>query len=430
MLRGAIFRPPLLGALLLAASLTPGCDAPAEGSAPTLVITLAPAEFTLQEGAMRRIDADVRDQSGTAHPEIPLTWSASGIQAATVDSGGIVVAHAPGTAVISAMTGGARGSATVTVTPFVVDEVQLRPNAPILTLGGAVRLEAMARDSTGAVVTELPVAWSSDDPTIAVVDTGGLVRTRHTGATAIRATIAGVTGTDSITVSGATPGVATWPNEPAGFSLVSDQPWDSVGSLGWTEQFGAASITADLLAPRSPPGVLTITYPAGFAGGSAPATAARAFASTRAVFTGIWWKVSEPWQGHTSNVNKVLFLFPEGGGDITMVMYGPPGGPYELRVIPQFPGLPSNWLHPNVEDRPVTLGEWHRVEWLVDYSSGAGVGAVRWWLDGHLIGDHRRVPFPDGGMREVKISPTWGGVGDTKQSTDHFWFDHTYLSTH
>lgn len=425
-----MFRPSLLGALLLATPLAPGCGSATEASAPSLVITLAPAELALREGAARRLDADVRDLSGTAHPEVPLTWSASGFQSATVESGGIVVAHAPGTAVITAESGASRGSAVVTVTPFVVASVLLWPEAPTLTLGGATRLVALPRDSTGATVSELPVVWSSDDPTIAAVDSEGLVHGRASGTTTIRAKVRGVAGAASVTVSDAVPAVTSWPNEPAGFTMVSDQRWDSVGSLGWTEQFGVATITADPSAPRSPPGVLTITYPAGFAGGSAPATAARAFTSTRAVFTGIWWKVSDPWQGHESNVNKVLFLFPETGGDITMVMYGPPGGPYELRVIPQFPGLPSNWLHPNVEDRPVTLGEWHRVEWLVDYSAGTGVGAVRWWLDGHLIGDHRRVPFPDGGMREVKISPTWGGVGDTKHNTDHFWFDHTYLSTH
>ena len=425
-----MFRPPLLGPFLLAAALAPGCDTPVEGSAPSLVITLTPAELTLREGAARRLDADVRDLSGTAHPEIPLTWSVSGFQAATVENGGVVVAHAPGTAVITAASGSSRGSAVVTVTPFVVAAVQVWPEAPTLAPGSAVRLGAVPQDSTGATVMELPAVWTSDDPAIASVDSGGLVRARDTGSTLIRARIRGVTGTTLVTVSAATPGDATWPNEPAGFTVVSDQPWDSVGSLGWTEQFGVATITSDRLAPLSPPRMLTITYPAGFAGGSAPATAARAFTRTRAVFTGIWWKVSDPWQGHESNVNKVLFLFPETGGDITMVMYGPPGGPYELRVIPQFPGLPSEWLRPNVEDLPVTLGQWHRVEWLVEYSGGTGIGTVRWWLDGHLIGDHERVPFPNGGMREVKISPTWGGVGDTKHSTDHFWFDHTYLSTH
>jgi hypothetical protein len=26
------------------------------------------------------------------------------------------------------------------------------------------------------------------------------------------------------------------------------------------------------------------------------------------------------------------------------------------------------------------------------------------------------------------LSPTWGGVGDTKSETDYFWFDHVHIS--
>lgn len=220
----------------------------------------------------------------------------------------------------------------------------------------------------------------------------------------------------------------SWPHEPAGYAAVSDQPWSGLWSEGWTMQFGEATITRDATAPRSPPKVLTIEYPRGFAGGAAPATATRAFPAARGVFTSFWWKPSDPWQGHESNVNKLLFLFPEEGGDMALVMYGPPGGPYELRVIPQFLGLPSEWLLPNATRLPVALGAWHRVEWLVDVPAGAALGTVQWWLDGELIGDHRDVPFPPDGMIELKISPTWGGVGDQKREVDRFWFDHVYLS--
>ena len=115
---------------------------------------------------------------------------------------------------------------------------------------------------------------------------------------------------------------------------------------------------------------------------------------------------------------------------MTLVMYGQPGGPYEVRVLPQFEGLESDWLVPNVDPGTVTLGQWHRLEWLVTWSSTSRIpdGAVQWWLDGRLVGSYHQVAFPAGAFSEFKLSPTWGGVGDHKQQEDHFWFDEVRLS--
>jgi beta-glucanase (GH16 family) len=67
----------------------------------------------------------------------------------------------------------------------------------------------------------------------------------------------------------------------------------------------------------------------------------------------------------------------------------------------------------------------------VKYESrpGAGDGAVRWWLDGAPLGSYTDLRFPDdAGLAEYQMSPTWGGVGDTKRQTDAYRFDHTYIS--
>lgn len=238
----------------------------------------------------------------------------------------------------------------------------------------------------------------------------------------------GVAAAVGVTRSG--PPHPPWPDEPAGFREVSDQPWNAVRVDGWTPMWGPTPLGNDPTAPESPPSVLDITYPVGFPGGSAPGTVAHPLPRAREVFVGLWWKPSDPWQGHESNVNKIAFLFPRAGGDITLVMYGSPGGPYELRVIPQFQGIDSDWLRPNLDAGIVTLGRWHRVEWLVTWSSAPGVadGTVRWWLDGRLVGAYDRVPFPDGAFGEFKLSPTWGGIGDAKRQEDHFWFDQVRLS--
>jgi hypothetical protein len=184
---------------------------------------------------------------------------------------------------------------------------------------------------------------------------------------------------------------------------------------------------ADASAPVSAPSVGQWRYPAGFAGGESPATMYRALPGAfNEGFVGVSWKASQPWQGHNSFVNKIFFLLGGTCGNLIPVMYGPPAGPYQLRVAPEWGNW--NWLTPNVNDVPIALGVWHRIELYFKYNTG-GNGIIRWWMDGTLIGDYTSISFPQSGcFGEFQFAPTWGGVGDTKTETDYFWFDHAYIS--
>jgi len=225
-----------------------------------------------------------------------------------------------------------------------------------------------------------------------------------------------------------------WPGEPAGFHVLSDRPWIALQGGGWNRRASSDDrIVTDPTAPQEPATVLEYVYPAGFAGGRAPATHFFGLGRRKEVYVGLLWKVSDPWQGHASGVNKIQFLFPESGaGDLYMAMYGRPGGPYELRVIPQWREHDGTWLTPNVANVSPSLGQWHRIEWYVKYESSAGAsdGVIKWGLDGTLLGDYSNIRFPaDAGFIEYQMSPTWGGVGDVKHEADFFRFNHTYLSS-
>lgn len=191
--------------------------------------------------------------------------------------------------------------------------------------------------------------------------------------------------------------------------------------------WGRATIDSDRTAPGSPPSVLRIDFPEGFIGGAAPGTEALALPRARTVYAGLWWFASDPWDGHPSNSNKIQYLFAEPHGSMSMMMYGVPGGPYELRVYPDWHGA---WLTPNVADVPVTLGVWHRVEWLVAADSiDPSNGTVRWWIDGTLVGAHAGVRLAEGPFIEYRLAPVWGGAEAVpKRHHDHFLFDHTRVS--
>jgi hypothetical protein len=220
-----------------------------------------------------------------------------------------------------------------------------------------------------------------------------------------------------------------WPHEPAGFAAWTTSSLDLFSGNGWdiVNPSGDATIVANAGASLTPTHAGQWQYPSGFGGGYAPATMYHALPPAfDEGFVGVMWKPSNPWQGHSTNVNKIFFLLGGACGNLIPIMYGPPGGPYQLRVAPEWGNW--SWLTPNVNDVPIVLGSWHRIELYFKYNT-PGSGIVRWWMDGTLIGDYTNVTFPSSGcFAEFQLSPTWGGVGDVKKETDYFWFDDVYIS--
>ncbi len=213
------------------------------------------------------------------------------------------------------------------------------------------------------------------------------------------------------------PSPAPYVGLPSGFQLIDHTIWSVLDGLGWRLMWGNATIVTDSTAPFVPPAAAEIDFPVGFVGGSAAGTLAYDFPATRDVYTSIWWKVSDPWQGHPSNSNKVEYLFTESHGSMAMIMYGTPGGPYELRVFPDWQG---QWLRPNVTQKAVTLGTWHHIEWLVQYGATQNPpsGVVRWWMDGALLGNYCDVVLPSEPLMELKLAPVWGGI-EAVQKTEN-----------
>ena len=230
-------------------------------------------------------------------------------------------------------------------------------------------------------------------------------------------------------------GGGTWPNEPAGWTLVNNHDMSGLNTGGWANVYpaditsGGISVVSDPSAPASPPAVWQFAYPTGFtAAGTAPATEWMTMAPTQALYVGFWWKPSSPWQGHESGVNKLMFLFtgdPTGlSQNLTIQLYGSGAGPFSTRMVGEgFEDVPY-WE--NVcSTSPLALGVWHRIEILMN----SPTGSLQWWVDGKLVGSYSGVPYPSYGFFQLEFSPTWGGVGGlAKQENDYFWFDQVHVS--
>jgi hypothetical protein len=239
-----------------------------------------------------------------------------------------------------------------------------------------------------------------------------------------------------------------WPNEPPEFRTISDYGFDDtvvatydavpLGRSGWHVQWnpvGNGTRIADRGAPLSPPAVYQVRYPVGFLDGAAPSTVEYTLSPhVRELYWGFWWKPSDPFQSDQSGVNKIAFIWtPSGKTDLLYFDVSP--NPWRIRCMNDLRagGGPSagTRLEPNVTTTVVTLGQWHRIEVHVRYSSGSVAdGILKWWVDGVLNGLYANLQMvPDGGFDHVQFAPTFGGVeGDRKRQVDYYWFDHTHLS--
>lgn len=415
------------------------------GSTPTVTVgsvTVAPGSASGNVGDAAQFTATVKDPSGATLTGQTVTWTSSNTDVVTVTASGYATAVGGGSASLIATAGGKSGSAAITVSGAAVSTapvatVSLSPSAATVAVGSTQQLAVTLKDASGTTLTGRTVTWSSSSTGIGTISGGGLVSGIATGTTTVTATSEGKSASATITVTAVftppppPPGSGTWVHEPSGLPTITDNGFDQlVTSDGWGivwNDNGYGSIVQDNTAPMSPSNVLQMAYPIGYPGGAGPANAWHFLPNAKKLYIGFMWKASNPWQGHPSNVNKIMFVFPSSGGDIYIVMYGPPGGPYELRVLPQFAGIASDWLRPNVNNVPVTLGTWHKIEWVMDYSNGS-TGTVQWWMDGTMIGNWSGVPFPTGGMSEIKINPTWGGLDDVKQENDYFRYDQIHIS--
>lgn len=242
-----------------------------------------------------------------------------------------------------------------------------------------------------------------------------------------------------------------WPNEPAGFTSLSDYGFgdvvparnsgDPLGPSGWgvwRNTASRATRVSDPTAPLSTPYVLQFEYPIGFPSGSDPAMLECAFtARLPELYWGFWWKPSDPFQSDASGVNKIAFVWtPTTGPHAADLLYfdlSPE--PWRIRAMDNLAvgGGPAagQRREPNVNTTVVTLGRWHRIEIHVKYSTGSNAnGILKWWIDGVLNGQYTDLKMaPDGGFDHVQFAPTYGGnTADRKRQTDYYWIDHVRLS--
>lgn len=239
-------------------------------------IQVLPGVLNLTVGGTQQLSVTVRDSNGASIPNVSVTLISTNNSVATVSSSGLVRAISAGSFAIVASVRNISTSVTGTVSamaPTPVATVTVTPSISQGAAGTQQQYSATARDANGNVLVGRPVTWASSSPGFATINSSGLATLVSPGVVAISATVGGVTGGATLTVTPAAAVVDSVEVTPGTFSgevgqtvqLVAS-PKDSLGNvlsgktITWsTNASGVAIVNALGLVTMVGVGSVTIT---------------------------------------------------------------------------------------------------------------------------------------------------------------------------
>lgn len=336
---------------------------------------------------------------------------------------------------------GCLGSGSSDTTPPAVS--LSAPTAGATVSGTAATVSANATDAGGIAGVQFKLdganlgAEDTTAPYSVSWNTTLSTNASHT-LTAVARDAAGNTTTSSpvtVTVSNTIPVTGAWPNEPAGFTLLNDQPWNLLTGNGWNylrrSSSKDATIVTDTTAPLSPLNALRMVFTTDMQRDSEPSVHWMGLSGVKEIYTAWWMKVSPNWSCSAAGCGKLTFLFTSTGGQVYTNIYHPPsstGPPFQVGANTEWaPYGQRIWL-PNVTTTLVHPGQWHRIEFYYRWETTPGVsqdGIIRWWVDGVLNGNHTNVHYPSSSFNEFQFAPTLQSPPPAEQ---YMYIDHTRVS--
>ncbi|MEO8138890.1 MAG: hypothetical protein ABI742_04535 [Gemmatimonadota bacterium] len=174
--------------------LQPDPVAAVEITSPTGTVTLA----TL--GRRIQFTAEARDAAGQVLPGSHIKWNVTKAAAAISDSG-VLTALTPGTLSVWASAGGMNSApVAVTIDPVAISVTMTPESLTFHSTGPARAVHVEVRDSSGALLAEIP-SLVTEDPTVARTSSSGNVSAVAEGVTRLVATTDGIADTTLVTVA-------------------------------------------------------------------------------------------------------------------------------------------------------------------------------------------------------------------------------------
>jgi trimeric autotransporter adhesin len=176
-------------------------------SAPVLQsISITPANLSITVGQIQQFAATgIYSDRSTRDLTPSATWSSSQPGVVGITGTGLASGLGAGSSTITASLGATSGSASVSVSSFALVSIAVTPNNPSIALGTNQRFVAIGTYSDGSTLNlTQPATWNSASATIATANASGLSTSTSPGQTAISATVAGIAGSSTLTVTPAT----------------------------------------------------------------------------------------------------------------------------------------------------------------------------------------------------------------------------------
>lgn len=172
-------------------------------STPVASVSVLPGNKALVVDETFQFTAETRDADGNVLVGRMVAWSSNNEEVATVTATGLVTAHVPGGAIITATAEGKSAPGSVTVKTPSPTSIVVTPAQVLLDEGLTAQLTAQVLDEIGRPMPSNLILFSSSDSTIARVSPSGLVTALRPGKATISATSSGKTGTADLTVAAA-----------------------------------------------------------------------------------------------------------------------------------------------------------------------------------------------------------------------------------
>lgn len=177
-------------------------------AATVTLVEVSPTSATVPVTTTKDFQAIVTWSNGTRlNMTYDVQWSSTNTAIATIDNLGQATGLSAGSATIRATYGGVIGQAAITVTAPTLNSISLDPPTSSLSVGGTVDLTATGNFSNGisTVPYDTHVTWTSSSPSVATVESHGVVTAVGAGTATISASAGGVTGTATVTVTAPAP---------------------------------------------------------------------------------------------------------------------------------------------------------------------------------------------------------------------------------
>ena len=198
-------------------------------------LTVTPANSNMPVSTTKQFTATATFSNGSSQDvTASALWGSSNPAAAGINSQGLVSSIAAGTTTINAVLGSITGTTSLTVTTVQLVGITILPSNPRIEMHTFVKLTAVGTFSDGSTGSNLAgVAWKSSTAKVASMRSSGLAFGKRTGTTTITASVSGLKGTTTLTVSNGT------------LVSLAITPANPTVSNGGTEQFTATGTFSD-----------------------------------------------------------------------------------------------------------------------------------------------------------------------------------------